>query len=120
MMSDPQGPRLPMTALIAANLFFNGTSYAATLPYAGIAAIDGLGFSTTDYALLLSAGAVVGLIASVAMGYLSDRIGDRRLLVLFAALMGALGFGLVYAMPSALTYIIAYCVLMPFGGALFS
>ena len=119
-MRQATRPRIPMTALIAANLFFNGTSYAATLPYAGIAAIEGLGFSTTDYALLLSVGAVVGLVASVAMGYLSDRIGDRRLLVLFAALMGALGFGLVYAMPSALTYIIAYCVLMPFGGALFS
>lgn len=120
MMSDAPRPRLPMTTLIAANLFFNGTSYAATLPYAGIAAIDGLGFSAADYALLLSVGAIVGLVASVAMGYLSDRIGDRRILVLFAALMGALGFGLVYAMPSALTYIIAYCVITPFGGALFS
>jgi predicted MFS family arabinose efflux permease len=109
-----------MTALIAANLFFNGTSYAATLPYAGIAAIDGLRFSNADYALLLSASAVVGLVAAVAMGYLSDRVADRRILVLFAALMGALGFGLIYVAPSALSYIVAYCVIVPFGGALFS
>ncbi|OEO31313.1 hypothetical protein VW23_016640 [Devosia insulae DS-56] len=108
-----------MTTLLAANLFFNGTSYAATLPYAGIAAIDGLGFSSGDYALLLSISALVGLVASVGLGFLSDRVGDRRVLVLFAALMGALGFGLIYVAPSSLSYIIAYCVIVPFGGALF-
>lgn len=119
-MDAPTRPRLPMTTLIAANLFFNGTSYAATLPYAGIAAIEGLKFSNADYALLLSVSAVVSLVAAVAMGYVSDRVADRRFLVLFAALMGALGFGLIYVAPSALTYIVAYCVIMPFGGALFS
>ncbi|MDC9824066.1 hypothetical protein PRN20_09985 [Devosia sp. ZB163] len=53
MTSDAPQPRLPITALIAASLFFNGTGYAATLPYTGIVAIEGLGFSNADYALVL-------------------------------------------------------------------
>jgi len=62
MTSDAPQPRLPITALIAASLFFNGTGYAATLPYTGIVAIDGLGFSNADYALVLSAGSVAGVL----------------------------------------------------------
>jgi len=120
MTSDAPQPRLPITALIAASLFFNGTGYAATLPYTGIVAIEGLGFSNADYALVLSAGSVAGVLASVSLGYMSDRIGDRRMLVLFAALMGAIGYGLVYALRSPLAFVAANCVIIPFGGALFS
>lgn len=112
--------RLPMTALIAANLFFNGASYAATAPYAGIVAIDGLRLSDADYAMVLSASAAVGLAASVMLGYLSDRVSDRRVLVLFAALMGMIGYGLIYLVRNPLSFVIGYCAVIPFGGALFS
>jgi MFS transporter, SET family, sugar efflux transporter len=113
-------PQLPVTAFISASLFFTGITYASTLPYAGIAAIDGLGMSNGAYALILTVSSLVSAAAAVALGYLSDRIGDRRLLVVATALLGALGYGLIYFARNPLAYIVAYCVIVPFGGALFS
>lgn len=121
MSSDTaERPRLPVTAFMSAALFFTGITYASTLPYAGIVAIDGLGISDGAYALILSVSSLVSAAAAVALGYLSDRIADRRLLVIATALLGALGYGLIYVARNPLAYIIAYCVIMPFGGALFS
>lgn len=113
-------PRLPVTAFVSVSLFFTGITYASTLPYAGIVAIEGLGISNGDYALILTIASLVGAGAAVALGYLSDRVRDRRLLVIATALLGALGYGLIYVARNPLAYIVAYCVIMPFGGALFS
>jgi SET family sugar efflux transporter-like MFS transporter len=112
--------RLPMTGLVSASLFFTGVAYASTFPYAGIAAIDGLGMSEGAYAILLTVSSLTGAGASVGLGYLSDRIGDRRLLVIATAILGAIAFALVYLFRTPLAYIVAYCILMPFGGAQFS
>src|SRR5262245_59831184 len=100
--------RLPMTGLVSASLFFTGISYASSMPYAGIAAIDGLGMTEGTYALVLTVSSLVGAVASVGLGHLSDRIGDRRLLVLATALLGAIAFGLIYLLRTPLAYIIAY------------
>ena len=34
--------------------------------------------------------------------------------------VGALGYGLIYLFPTQLIYIVRFCVILPFGGALFS
>jgi MFS family permease len=68
----------------------------------------------------MTVGSVATAAASLALGYLSDRIGDRRLLVLICALLGAVAHGLIYLSHTPLAYIISYCVILPFGGALFS
>lgn len=112
--------RLPVTALIGTSLFFTGISFAATLPYRGIVAIEGLGISNSYYALLMTLGAIAAAAGSLALGYLADRIPDRRLLVIFCAVLGGVAHGLIYLSHTPLAYIVAYCVIMPFGGALFS
>lgn len=112
--------RLPLTALILTSLFFTGISFASTLPYRGIVAIEALGIDNSSYALLMTVGSVATAAASLALGYLSDRVGDRRLLVMFCALLGAVAHGLIYLFHTPLAYIVAYCVILPFGGALFS
>jgi MFS family permease len=109
-----------VTALIGAGLFFTGITYASTLNYGAIVGIDTLGIPNAAYALLLMAASLVGAGASVVLGNISDRIPDRRLLVIGCALMGALGFGLIFVFRTQLVFIIAICVIMPFGGALFS
>jgi MFS transporter, SET family, sugar efflux transporter len=121
-MTDTTGttPRLPVTAFIAASLFFTGVTYAATLPYAGIVAIDALHISNIDYAWILVAGSLVSALAAVSLGHISDKVRDRRLIIIATALLGALGNGLIYAVRDPLAYIVAFCVIMPFGGALFS
>ncbi len=113
-------PKLPVTAFLAANLFFTGITYASTLPYTGIVAIDGLGMSNTDFAIILIVGSIVGALASVAIGYVSDKVVDRRRLIILIALLGAIGYGMIYIFRDPISYIVAFCLIMPFGGALFS
>lgn len=115
-----QGARLSVTALIGTSLFFTGVTYASTLNYGAIVGIDTLGIPNASYALLLMVASLASAAASVALGYLSDRIPDRRLLVIACALMGALGFGLIFIFRNQIAFILAVCVIMPLGGALFS
>ena len=113
-------PRLPLTAPIALSLFFTGVTYASTLNYAAIMGIDTLGIPNGLYSVVLTISTLAAAAASVALGYISDKISDRRIIVIGTALMGALAFGLIFFLRSQLAFIIAACVLMPFGGALFS
>jgi SET family sugar efflux transporter-like MFS transporter len=110
----------PVTALIASGVFFSGVTYASTLSYGAIVGIENLGISNASYALLLMVASLVGATASVVLGFISDRVGDRRVLVLGCALMGALGYGLIYAFRSQLVFIIAIAAILPFGSAFFS
>jgi MFS transporter, SET family, sugar efflux transporter len=79
-----------------------------------------LGIDNASYALLMTVSSIVGALASVALGYLSDKVRDRRLIVIVCGLLGALGFGLIYTLRTPLAYALAYCVIMPLGFALFS
>lgn len=112
--------RLPVTAILSASLFLIGLSSAAVTPYRAVAAIDTLGMSNSLYALVVTLSSVGTAVASLVMGYFSDRISDRRLLVIFCALLGGLAYGLIYLFPTQLVYILAFCAILPFGGALFS
>ena len=113
-------PRQPVSVPIALSLFFTGITYAATLNYGAIVGIDTLGISNGLYSLLLMVFALASAAASVVLGYISDRVADRRILVIGTALMGALAFGLIFAFRTPAAFIVATCVIMPFGGALYS
>ena len=119
-MHYPAPQQLPMSALISASLFSIGIGLASTAPYDAIVAIDTLGIRHADFALVLTVASVAGLVATVFLGWLSDRIGDRRILVVLTALAGACGFGLVYLMRNPAGFAIAYCLILPFGNAAFS
>lgn len=119
-MTETVQPRLPMAALISASLLSIGVGYASTAPYDAIIAIDALDIGHGDFALILTVASIVGVVASVALGWLSDRIGDRRLLMLVTALLGAIGMGLMYWLRSPMAFVIAYCVILPFGNSAFS
>lgn len=106
--------------MLAASIFFSGVTFATTLPYGAIVGIQTLGMSSTDYALLVAIGAVVGAVASLALGALSDRLPDRRLLVLVSAFFGATGYGLIYLQRTPLAFAIAICLIVPFGTPIFS
>lgn len=112
--------RLPVTVPIALSLFFTGVTYASTLNYGAIVGIDTLGIPNSLYSLLLMASSLASAAASVVLGSISDRVSDRRILVIGTALMGALAFGIIFIFRTQIAFIIATCVIMPFGGALFS
>ena len=119
-MTETQTTRRSTTALIGTSLFFTGITYASTLNYAAIVGIDTLGIPNAYYSILLMVGALVGATASVVLGYISDKVQDRRILVIGCALMGALSFGLIFIFRSPLAFVIAIAIIQPFGGALFS
>jgi len=112
--------RLPVTAILGLCLFLTGVASAAVAPYRGIVAIDGLGMSNGLYAIVLTLGSVGAAFGSVTLGYLSDKVSDRRWLVIGCAAMGAIAYGMIYFLPTQATYITAVCVILPFGAALFS
>ncbi|MHA6298862.1 MFS transporter [Devosia sp. CAU 1758] len=109
--------RLPVTALLGANMFFSGVTYAATMPYASLVGVDTLGLSAGFFAMVMSTGAIVGTFVSLGLGYLSDKLRDRRILVLITALAGVLAHGLIYLFPSQASFAIAMGLIMPLAGA---
>ncbi|WP_332702566.1 MFS transporter [Devosia sp.] len=112
--------RMPVTAMLGANMFFSGVTFASTAPYASIVGVETLGMSTGQFAALFSFGAVVGTFISLGLGYLSDKLPDRRILVLAAALAGMIGQGLIYLVPTQLSFMIAMGLIMPLGFSMFS
>jgi MFS family permease len=111
---------LPVAAILGTNLLLIGISAASMAPYRAIVAIDNLGMSNSVYAIIMTVTSVATALVSLALGYYSDRIPDRRLLVVACAVLGALAYALIGLHPSQLTYIIGFCVILPFGGSLFS
>lgn len=110
-------PRLPVTALLGTNMFFSGVTYAATMPYASLVGVDTLGMSPGWFASVMSVGAVLGTFVSLGLGYISDKLPDRRLLVLITALAGVIGHGMIYLWPTQLSFMLAMAVVMPLAGA---
>jgi SET family sugar efflux transporter-like MFS transporter len=110
----------PVTTVLGANIFLTGASFAATAPYRAIAGVETLGLSNAVYAIVMALNAIGGAAAAVALGWLSDRVGDRRWLVLICAVAGGLGFILVWTVQTSLAFMTAFCLLIPFGNALVS
>ena len=112
--------QLFVTGLLAASRLLSVVSSSAITPYRGVVAVEALGMSNSAYAAIITFNAVATALASLVMGHLSDRTRDRRLLVIFSAVMGGLAYGLIWLLPGQSSYLIAFCVILPFGGALFS
>lgn len=115
-----QTTRMPVTAMLGASVFFSGVTFAATMPYGAIVGIETLGMANEHYAAMVSISSIVGALVTMLIGYASDRLPDRRVLVLIAAVAGAVGMGLVYFGRTQIAFIIAITVIWPFGFAMFS
>lgn len=115
-----QTTRMPVTAMLGASVFCSGVTFAATMPYGAIVGIETLGLANEHYAALVSISSIVGALVTMLIGYASDRLPDRRILVLLAAVAGATGMGLIYFGRSQMAFIIAITVIWPFGFAMFS
>lgn len=109
--------RMPVTAMLGMNMFFSGVTYAATMPYASLVGVDTLGMSPGLFGTIMAVGSVLGTFAAVLLGYASDKLKDRRLLVLVTALAGIIAHGMIYAWPTQLSFTLAMAVVMPVAGA---
>jgi MFS family permease len=105
---------------LAANLFLTGLVTAAVGPYRAVVAIHGLGFSTAGYATIMMINAPATATMSVVPGNLSDRLHDRRRLVMLSAVMGGLAHALIFAQRSQTAVAAAFCLILPLGWVLMS
>ena len=108
------------SALLAGTIFLSGAAFAAMTPYRAVAGVEILGLSNAGFGLIMGLSAVVSAFTAVALGWLSDRVTDRRVILLLCAAMGILAFGLVWVFQTPLVFAAAFVFLVPFGSALFS
>jgi predicted MFS family arabinose efflux permease len=112
--------RDPFLRVPTLTLFVSGLTYASTLPYQSIIGINELGLSDGIYSVLIFLAAAINVTASVILGILSDRLGQRRPLVLVLAVSGFAGFGLIYLLRSAPVFIASVLLLIPISNSTFS
>lgn len=113
-------PTRRVTGLLATNIFLSGAAFAAMTPYRAIVGVDELGLSNAAFGTVMALTAVGSACASVALGWLSDKVADRRILIFLCAVMGVVAFGLIWAIQTPFVFVLAFCLLVPFGNALFS
>jgi len=101
-------------------LFLSGVTFSATMPYQSLVGVDLLKMSSDLYAILVFATSVSGLLIGVTIGLASDRFANRYALISPAALMGVLGFGLVFFYPRVSTFFFAHLLPIPIAGSLYS
>ncbi|MBB4168008.1 MFS transporter [Rhizobium sp. BK538] len=107
--------RVPTLTLVA--LAF---TYASTMPYQSIIGINELGLSDRAYSGLIFLAALVNVATSLTLGIWSDRLSDRRPLVLALSVSGMLGFGMIYEFRTAGVFIFGMLVLIPISNSTYS
>jgi hypothetical protein len=107
--------RIPTLTLIA--LAF---TYASTMPYQSIIGINELGMSDRSYSGLIFLAALVNVATSLTLGIWSDKLSDRRPLVLALSVSGMLGFGMIYEFRTTAVFMIAMLVFIPISNSTYS
>jgi MFS transporter, SET family, sugar efflux transporter len=109
----------PAIRMSAAGVFLFGFAGAATSPYLSVIGIQELGMSDRAYAVVMAAGALVSVLASVLIGNLTDRLGSYRLMLALCAMAGVIGFTGVYLLPSFESFALAKVLFVPLFTALY-
>ncbi|WP_064707441.1 MFS transporter [Rhizobium bangladeshense] len=99
-------------------IFTFGMAGAMTAPYRSVVGIRELGLSNGLYSTLTFASAAVNVVVSVLLGNLADRLGEYRSAMIGACVFGIVGYGMVYAFPTAAIFIISGLLPLPIYGAL--
>lgn len=107
--------RIPTVTLVA--LAF---TYASTVPYQSIIGISELGMSNGAYSALVFFAAVVNVAISLTLGIWSDRLRERRPLVLALSIAGMIGFGSITLIHSPAVFIFSVLFLVPMSNSTYS
>lgn len=107
--------RIPTVTLVA--LAF---TYASTVPYQSIIGISELGMSDGAYSALVFFAAVVNVAISLTLGIWSDRLTERRPLVLALSIAGIIGFGSIALIHSPAIFIFSVLFLVPMSNSTYS
>ncbi|MFD1797294.1 MFS transporter [Paracoccus aurantiacus] len=99
--------RHPVVRASAAAIFLYGLAGAATSPYQSVIGIRELGLSDAEYATIALAASITNVFMAIAIGALSDRFQSYRRPLIVAAAFGILGYGTIWAAPSAIVFALA-------------
>ncbi|WP_237152303.1 MFS transporter [Oryzibacter oryziterrae] len=109
---------LPVSSLLAISIFSSGIALGATVPYGAIVGVETIGLAPATYAGAVFAGSLLQVAASMLLGHLSDRAGDRRKLILFCALFGIASASANFFFRSKITFLASVLALQPVAGAM--
>ncbi len=90
-----------------------GPAIASVMPFQSVIGVERLGMPDWLYALVVSFGAVLGVVAAVTVGIVTDQSGRYRGVLTASILVGAVaGLGMLLA-PSVPMFILVHAVLFP-------
>jgi len=111
-----QDPVLRMAA-IGAMLF--GSFVCSIGVYQSLIAINVIGLSEAEYAAIIVAAMVSGVLTAVGVGIITDQRPSRRTMAIVAVSGSLAASLLVWLFPGKWGFVVAHAVLLPLGGTLF-
>ncbi|HEA5979616.1 TPA: MFS transporter, partial [Staphylococcus aureus] len=95
--------------LFVANMFLLGMGIAVTVPYLVLFATKDLGMTTNQYGLLLASAAISQFTVNSIIARFSDTHHfNRKIIIILALLMGALGFSIYFFVDTIWLFILLY------------
>ncbi|NTG29936.1 MFS transporter [Agrobacterium rhizogenes] len=108
----------PMTIMFGLNMLCIGVAISSTAPYVAVVGVGTLGINNSVFASIIAVGSIVSAMLSLLVGYMSDHLRDRRILILIAACIGASGYSIIYSAQSKLTFFLIVGFAAPVGASL--
>lgn len=109
----------PTLRLIGSALLLFGALNASIYPYQSLIAIDRIGLSEAEFALILVLASITAVTTSVAFGVISDQRGNRRRIALVTSASAALGIALMLLAPGPISFILCHGLLIPIASSIF-
>jgi predicted MFS family arabinose efflux permease len=106
--------------IAAITVFCLGFPFAATIPYQSIIGIEQLGLTSGQFAAVMLAMGVFGMLGTVVIGHFSDQISNRKQAILISFAVGAFGFGAFALFPTVWTFLFCLLVVIPISSSAFA
>ena len=109
----------PTLRLIGVAMLLFGALNASVYPYQSLIAIDRIGLTEAEFAVILVVASITAVTASVWFGILGDQRANRRRMALLTAAAGAAGIALMLFAPSPISLILCHGLLIPVASSIF-
>jgi SET family sugar efflux transporter-like MFS transporter len=90
-----------------------GTAIASIVPFQSVIGIEQLGFTSTQYAILMIIGSFIGVTASVSAGIYCDQTGYYKQVLITCISTGIVAGCLMYFLPTKFSFILFHALLAP-------
>ena len=109
----------PTLRLIGVAMLLFGALNASVYPYQSLIAIDRIGLTEAEFAVILVVASITAVTASVWFGILGDQRANRRRIALLTAAASAAGIALMLFAPSPISLILCHGLLIPVASSIF-